>query len=62
LWGGLAPLRCAVHQDPPAKQLLYEIIGRLDEYDHGDWTDEQLRDKLLALPPSDLAGKGKQPA
>lgn len=48
-WEWLAPLQFEVADDPPAKRLLYQIIGRLDEYDNGDWTDAQLREHLLAL-------------
>ena len=54
-WEWLAPLQFSTPDDPAARQLLYQIIGRLDEYDHGDWTDEQLRQHLLALLPPDLA-------
>lgn len=56
-WEGLAPLQFEVADDPSAKRLLYQIIGRLDEYDNGDWTDAQLRGHLLALLPREsIAG------
>ncbi len=59
-WEWLAPLQFSTRDDPAARQLLYQIIGRLDEYDHGDWTDEQLRQHLLALLPPDLATAVRQ--
>ncbi len=54
-WGWLIPLQHTRKDSGPGRRLLYRIIGRLDEYEHGDWTDEALREHLLALLPADLA-------
>lgn len=58
-WEWLAPLQFQVADDPAAKRLLYGIVGRLDEYDNGDWTDEQLREHLLALLPSAAVARAR---
>ena len=36
------------------RRLLFQIIGRLYEYENGDWTDEGLRKQLLTLVPAEL--------
>ena len=53
-WEWLLPLQHTRDDTGPGKRLLYRIIGRLDEYEHGDWTDDQLRDHLLALLPEEF--------
>ncbi len=48
-WEWLHGQQLAVRDDPEAKTLLYRIIGRLDEYDNGDWSDEQLHSHFATL-------------
>ncbi|HUS60702.1 MAG TPA: hypothetical protein VMY34_00810, partial [Acidimicrobiales bacterium] len=54
-WEWLAPLQLQLTQDGPSRRLLYQIIGRLDEYDHGDWSDAQLRAMLTTLSREPIA-------
>ena len=53
-WEWLMPLQYTRDDPGPGKRLLYRIIGRLDEYENGDWTDEQLYKHLLGLLPAEL--------
>ena len=48
-WEWLHDQQFVMRDDPEAKTLLYRIIGRLDEYEHGDWSDEQLHEHLATL-------------
>lgn len=34
--------------DPEAQELTYELILRLAEYEHGDWTKAELNDRFRA--------------
>jgi len=54
-WDWLSPLKRHPEATGETRRLLFQIIGRLYEYERGDWTDEELRERLLALLPPDLA-------
>src|SRR5437763_574742 len=53
-WQWLMPLQRSPEARGPARKLLYQIVGRLYEYENGDWTDEQLRELLVALLPAHM--------
>ena len=52
-WDWLRPLQRTVPGTDPARKLLFRIIARLDEYDYGVMTDDQLWNHLLALLPGE---------
>jgi hypothetical protein len=50
-WGWLVPLQRLRADSKAGRRLLYLVIGRLDEYEHGVWSDEQLYQYLIGLLP-----------
>ncbi len=53
-WDWLIPLKRHPEATGETRRLIFEVTGRLYEYEHGDWSDEGLREQLLALVPADL--------